>query len=133
MTTSIHELVPHRLRPLSRSAGRLYRRAKHALRNVLSSPRPAPIFVLGNQKSGTTAMAALLGRACGLSVSLDMLMEVSRPIFQRVPSGELPFSEYIRRNRWEYSHEIVKEPNLTLLYAQLADACPGHSAQASAS
>jgi len=124
MARDHHQLVPERLRSLTRWAGRGYRRVEHALRNARSSPQHAPLFVLGNQKSGTSAIAALLGRACGLSVAVDMLMEVNRPRFHRVPSGELPFADYVHANRWEFSHDVVKEPNLTFLYQELAEAFP---------
>jgi hypothetical protein len=116
--------VPAVLRPLSRFVGRHYRVAEHALRNARSSPNPAPIFVLGNQKSGTSAIADLLARACSLSVSLDMLMEVNRPRIQEVPDGTLPFDAYVQLNRWEFSHDVVKEPNLTFVYPELAAAFP---------
>jgi hypothetical protein len=119
-----HSGVPPLLRPLSRRVGRGYRRVEHTLRNARSTPHEAPIFVLGNQKSGTSAIAALLGRACGLDVSLDMLMEVGRPRIQEVPAGSLSLDAYIRLNRWEFSHALVKEPNLTFLYPQLAAAFP---------
>jgi hypothetical protein len=35
--------------------------------------------VLGAQKSGISAIAALSARACDLSVSIDMLVEIERP------------------------------------------------------
>lgn len=119
-----HARVPEPLRPLSRLVGRVARRVQHAVRNARASVHPRPIFVLGNQKSGTSAVAALLGRACGLSVSIDMLLEIERPHFQQVHAGTLSFEQYIRRNRWEFGHEIVKEPNLTLLYPWLVEAFP---------
>lgn len=119
-----HLLLPAPLRPLTRALGKRYRRLQHAIRNLGASPHPRPIFVLGNQKAGTSAIAALLARACGLSGSIDMLMEVDRPLFQRVHAGELAFERYLRRNRWEFSHAVVKEPNLTFLYPQLVRAFP---------
>lgn len=119
-----HQHVPRPLRPITRFLGRRYRRLQHALRSAGASVHPRPVFVLGNQKSGTSAIAALLGRACGLSVSIDMLMETDRPLFPRVHAGELSFAEYVRRNRFEFSHAVVKEPNLTLLYPWIAEAFP---------
>ncbi len=121
----VHQRVPGELWRFTFGAGRIYRRVEHALRSVLARENPRPVFVLGNQKSGTTAIAALLGRACGLSVSLDMLQETNFPCFHRVIEGKLSFERYRRRNRFEFSHEIVKEPNLTLLYPFLAEAFPG--------
>jgi hypothetical protein len=84
----------------------------------------APIFVLGNQRSGTSAIAGLLGRTCGLSVALDMLMEVSRPRIDLVTRGALTFGAWVHENRWEFSHDVVKEPNLTFLVPELVRAFP---------
>jgi hypothetical protein len=104
--------------------GRHYRRLQHRVRSELSQVHPDPVFVLGNQKSGTSAVAGLLARTCGLTASLDMLQETTRPIFQRVVRGEMPFDDYVRANRFEFSHGVVKEPNLTLLQPQIAARFP---------
>jgi hypothetical protein len=122
-----HARVPDWLRPLSWWVGRRFRWWHHALRSATAKPHPRPIFVLGNQKSGTSAIAGLLARRCGLSVSLDMLQETYFPTFHRVPGGDLSFERYRRINRWEFSHEVVKEPNLTLLYPWLREAYPDSS------
>lgn len=124
MARDRHQLLPEPLRPLTRRLGLRYRRFEHALRNVRAKPHPAPIFVLGNQRSGTSAIAALLGRACGLTAAIDMLMEVSLPTIQRVPAGEMSFDDYVRAHRFEFSHEIVKEPSLTFFYPDLASRFP---------
>ncbi|MFW5993131.1 MAG: hypothetical protein ACOCPO_03245 [Desulfohalobiaceae bacterium] len=52
---------------------RLSRRAYLYLRNLTatSSLQQEPIFVLGNQKSGTSAVAGLLGEMAGESVTID--------------------------------------------------------------
>ena len=120
----LHAGVPGWMRPATRWAGRHFRRTQHGVRSALATVHPEPLFVLGNQKSGTSAIAALLARSCGLSVSLDMLQETWRPIFQSVVSGALSFDDYIRVHRWEFSHEIVKEPNLTLLVPQIVERFP---------
>ncbi len=120
----LQRYVPGGLRPFTGWVGRGFRRAQHVLRSAQASAHERPIFVLGNQKSGTSAVAALLGHACGLEVSLDMRLETDRPLFHRVVSGQLSFDRYLRRNRWEFSHAIVKEPNPTLLHPQIAEAFP---------
>jgi hypothetical protein len=119
-----HARVPDWLRPVSWWLGRRFRWWHHALRSAAARVHPRPIFVLGNQKSGTSAIAGLLARGCGLSVSLDMLQETYFPTFHRVPAGEQSFERYVRINRWEFSHAVVKEPNLTILYPWLAEAFP---------
>jgi hypothetical protein len=115
-----HERVPEPFKPLSRSVGRVFRDLEHRARCALARANPHPVFVLGNQKSGTTAIAELLARMCELSIAVDLRREILRPTYPRVVTGEMSFSRYLRLNRWEFSHDIVKEPNLTLLYPQLA-------------
>ena len=119
-----HRNVPAALQPISRTLGRGMRAAEHSLRSALARVNPSPVFVLGNQKSGTSAIAALLARACGLSCALDMRREVRRPTYPAVVRGEISFARYVRNNRYEFSHELIKEPNLTLLYDGLAQTFP---------
>lgn len=104
--------------------GRRFRFVQHRARSLLATVNPEPLFVLGNQKSGTSAIAGLLARSCGLSVSLDMLQETRRPVFPRVVSGEISFDAYVRIHRFEFSHDVVKEPNLSLLYPHIARRFP---------
>ena len=73
-----------------------------------------PIFVLGNQKSGTSAIAGLLGKATGLSAAID-IPGILEPVQQELHSGALPFGQFIKHNRYEFSRRIIKEPSLTLL------------------
>ena len=86
-------------------------------RNLLA--RPDPLIVLGNQRSGTTAIAALLGRISGRPVMLD----VER--IHRVHAGELTLAEFVRRNRYSFSRPILKEPCLTFLVDELEALFPG--------
>lgn len=85
---------------------------------------PNPVIVLGNQKSGTSAIAALLSEMTGLSVSIDLRKEVDSPTYQKVKKGELSFAEFVRVNKLDFSREIVKEPNLTLFYKELIEYFP---------
>lgn len=82
---------------------------------------PAPIFVLGNQKAGTSAIAVLLAEATGLSVSMDLQREAlsRRQSYPRVRRGELPFASLVAYNRLSFSRDIVKEANLTVFYDEL--------------
>ena len=85
---------------------------------------PAPVFVLGLQKSGTTAIAALLAERTGLSCTLDLFRETDRPILPQVHAGTLPFETFLHRNRLDFSRALIKEPNLTPFYPQLARRFP---------
>ena len=46
---------------------------------ILKPGDSTPIFLLGNQKSGTTAIAALLAEATDLSVTLDFTRAINSP------------------------------------------------------
>ncbi len=83
-----------------------------------------PIFVLGNQKSGTTAISELLGEMVGLSVSRDLRKELGNPSFHLVHKGDLSLSEFIEINKLDFTRDIIKEPNLTLLYQYLLEYFP---------
>lgn len=81
----------------------------------LATPHPDPILVLGTQKSGTTAVAALLGLASRQAVSLDLVRDLRRPTAMLVAEGGLAFGRFVRRHAVDFSRPIVKEPNLTFL------------------
>lgn len=83
-----------------------------------------PVFVLGNQKSGTTAIGALLARMTGLDATLDLRRENRRPTYPLLVRGELSFDRFIAGNRWDFSRPIVKEPHLTLFRPELARVFP---------
>ncbi len=85
-----------------------------------------PTFVLGNQRSGTSAIAVLLAEMTGLSVSKDLTREyrANNPTYARVRRGELPFSEFINNNKLDFSRDIIKEPHLTVFYQELTQHFP---------
>jgi hypothetical protein len=98
-------------------------RLRRAVRSRLSTVNNAPIVVLGNQKTGTTAIAALLAEQTGRSATLDLL-EMSagdeRDMHQR-PEG---LEQFVATHKLEFSRDLIKEPRLTFLYPQLLDRFP---------
>jgi hypothetical protein len=98
---------------------RLYRKAIRVRDFLFGTVHEAPIFVLGNQKSGTTAIALLLADASGKSVTIDLYKEIFNPEFQTLPQNLDGFGTFIKKNRVDFSRAIIKEPNLTLFYPQL--------------
>jgi hypothetical protein len=119
LRTWLEKTVPSALQEPIRWSWRLGREGQFAVRNFLAQPHPDPIFALGNQKSGTSAIAALLGMATNLSTTIDLRREVGKQTYPRIVSGELEFDELIRRNPLDFSRAIIKEPNLTLFYTEL--------------
>jgi hypothetical protein len=91
---------------------------KERLRALMAMPHPNPVFVLGNQKSGTTAIAALLAAATGLRATLDFT-GAWHPFIAPLVRGETALGDFIRLNAWAFSAPIVKEPNLTFVADRL--------------
>jgi hypothetical protein len=92
------------------------------LRSLRAHAHPAPLIVLGNQKSGTTAIAALLARYAGLPVTLDM-PAICWSI-QGLLRAERPLETFARKYRSYFSAQIIKEPWLTFLAPQVAEVVP---------
>jgi hypothetical protein len=97
---------------------------KTTLMTLGASVHPHPLIVLGNQKSGTTAIAALLAQMVDLPVSLDLKKEIRNPTIDHVRRGDMTFEQFIHRNRLDFSRDIIKEPNLTIFYDELAARFP---------
>ena len=95
---------------------------KHVLATLSESE---PVFILCVQKSGTTAIAALLADATGLPATLDITRAISRPgskILRKY--GVEGFDDFVYRYRKEFSRKIVKEPGLTFDYEGLKEYFP---------
>lgn len=85
-----------------------------------------PVFVLGNQKSGTTIIAALLGKASNRPVTLDLVYfnDNHSADYYDVYARTMSFRRFLETNRLEFSNPIIKEPNLTHFYSELAKYFP---------
>lgn len=94
------------------------RAAVFALKKRLARVNEMPVFVLGNQKSGTTAIAALLAEYAGLTATLDVDYPAAHALI-RVQRGAQSFEAFVKTHRWAFSRDVVKEPHLTFLYGPL--------------
>ena len=57
----INKILPISLKPLSRDIGFSFRTLIYKFKCINSKINPYPIFILGNQKSGTSVIISLLG------------------------------------------------------------------------
>jgi hypothetical protein len=89
-------------------------------RSATSKINRSPTLILGNQKSGTSAIAHLLAEYGGLSRTVD-IPEIWYPTLQRLVSGELGLLDFASRHKHRFTSELIKEPNLTFLYPQLKE------------
>jgi hypothetical protein len=109
----------------ARHPGRSARIARDASRLLLGLTQPK-VVVLGNQKSGTSAVAALLARWAGLRATID-IPDLWMAEFVRLRSGATTLRAFAARHPREFSAGLVKEPNLTFLYPQVRRAFPRSS------
>lgn len=117
-------VVPEPLLPLARRAYDVLAHASFAARRPWCRVNERPVLVLGNQKSGTTAVAALLASMTGSSVTLDLTLEVLRPSWEKLRNGSMRFVQFIERNKPSFSRQIIKEPGLTLFFDELVARFP---------
>ena len=88
----------------------------------ISRIHPAPIIILGNKKSGTTAIAKLLGKATGKTVTSDVVFRIRKKNFkERLYSRTLSFHDFIRKNKLYFSSDIIKDPNFTFFYDEILE------------
>lgn len=109
---------------LSSQARIVLKEIKYDCQDINAQIHPNPIFIIGNQKSGTSAIAALLAELTNLSVSIDLKKEIDNPTYHKVLKGKYSFSNFLTRHKLDFSREIVKEPNLTFLYYKLVQYFP---------
>ncbi len=110
--------------PIARALRNSFARAATAGRTLFARVNPCPIIVLGNQKSGTTAIAALLSEMTGLSVTLDLKREMKNPVIDRVKAGDLSMADLVRLNKLDFSRDIIKEPSLSPFFRELHECFP---------
>ena len=88
------------------------------------APEEEPIFILGNQKSGTSAIAGLLGIATNLPTTLDFFRETRLPYAPYLALGHGNLDDLIAKNRLDFSRKIIKEPSLTTIFPLLRERFP---------
>ena len=79
-----------------------------------------PIFLIGNQKSGTTAIARLLSHATGKSLTCDLQSTIRRPTLQlELQYHLIRFEEFLDLYKDDFSSDIIKEPFLSFYLPQV--------------
>lgn len=99
------------------------RRTLTSARNRRAGLNPAPVFVLGNQKSGTTAIAALLAECAGLDFFHDTLYRRKlrlRDLLDENPS----LGDFARGAPELFSAGVIKDNDFTFLIPELERTFP---------
>jgi len=119
---TIDRALPSPLRQFKASAGRLIRFVSGRFATVNNHPT----FVLGNQKSGTTVIAAALAHAANASVTLD-IRDLNAAHLAGLLDGTYSIDAFVNRYRSAFAATFVKEPGLTFAFDELQ----GHFPEAS--
>lgn len=82
------------------------------LKDRSATVNETPIIVLGNQKSGTSAIAHLLADFGGLTKTID-IPPLWVPVVFKIMRGEIGFASIVNRHRFYFSSKLIKEPNMT--------------------
>jgi hypothetical protein len=88
---------------------------------------PRPVIVLGNPKSGTTAIAALLAVYGGLTSSTEGLPWLYGEHIEEFTNRRLGLKDIVANNRRDFACGLIKEPFLTQLYGDLRTRFPRSS------
>lgn len=107
----------------ARSYFNIQYRIKERWRRRFSKIHPNPILIFGNQKSGTSAVTALLGEATGLSYTIDVFC-LYDDLEERLLQHQASLDELLDRARFYFSRQIIKEPGLTFFYPELCTRFP---------
>jgi hypothetical protein len=93
--------------------------------NRFYRPNPAPIFLLGNQKSGTTIIAYLLSKRTGLTLTNDITRSIpDSSLYLRIRFELQDIDQMLKKYSYEFSKEIIKEPSLTFILPDLITSFP---------
>lgn len=84
---------------------------------------PGPVFVLGNQKAGTTAIAALLAECIDEPFTSDILYTKKVPLGD-VLAGDPTLSGLVQRHPESFEATVVKDNDFVFLYPELAQQFP---------
>ena len=95
-----------------------------AIRGLSARVHPSPVIVLGNQKSGTTAIAALLAEIAGCSATLDIFFRLRRPALAQLLSRAITLDQFVRKYAVWFSAEVIKEPSLSFFHDELRELFP---------
>ena len=101
------------------------RRRRKVKEFVMMLSYAEPVVILGNQKTGSTAIAALLAQATGRSITLDLQSAIDDVGWQLcVKYGVMSFENLAYEYKSDFCRSIIKEPSLTYFSQELFELLP---------
>jgi len=121
----INRILPQKFKPLSRDLGFLINSIIYKIKCIGKKKHPSPIFILGNQKSGTSVISGLLGEISSKKTAIDLFYSgFNYSLFQEWKDKRISTEKFIKNNKLEFSSEIIKEPHLSVFYQELKSQFP---------
>ena len=121
----INKILPISLKPVSRDIGFSFRTLIYRFKSINKRINPNPIFILGNQKSGTSAIASILGAFSGKITAIDLFFSgFHSSLFTNWKCKKISTKDFINKNKVEFSAEIIKEPHLSIFFDELKTEYP---------
>ena len=121
----INKILPICLKPVSRDIGFSFRTLVYKFTSINRRINPNPIFILGNQKSGTSAIASILGVFSGKITAIDLFLSgFYYSLFLDWKCKKISTKDFINKNKVEFSAEIIKEPHLSIFFDELKTEYP---------
>ncbi len=116
----INSLLPKKIKPISRNIGFYIKSLIYRFRRESFNTEKELIFILGNQKSGTSAIASLLGKYTNQKTSIDLFYSgFNYKVFEMWKKKELSTNSFVKKNNIEFASKIIKEPHLSVFYNEL--------------
>ena len=81
----------------------------------------SPIVITGNQKTGSTAIAALLAKAANKSVQLDIFYKIKEDAEKKILSGEMTFREFAHGNMAVHTYEPYHKDFVMIRYEDFSN------------
>lgn len=80
--------------------------------------RSDKIFIMGNQKSGTSAIASLLAMASDKTFCIDVFVKMAS-YESKILDGDYLLEDFVSKASYYFKKEIVKEPEFIFFYDEL--------------
>lgn len=94
------------------------------IRNLGARIDPESIFLCGNYKTGSSAIASLLAIGTRRKKIIDLFWRTPGSIKRKLLKKELSLDWYVHRYRYLFSKKIIKEPDLIFYIDQLVTLFP---------
>ena len=104
----IDKILPEFIQPTSRRIGFVIKSILYSINSFRKEPYTKPIFILGNQKSGTSVIGALLGKLTNKPTAIDLFYSGFRyQLFVKWKKEIITTTEFINKVCYDYQEPLI--------------------------